>query len=185
MAATRRGGDERSRGGERSPAAKLAELVGILALAIVLAFLIQLVLVKTYRIPSGSMEPTLEVGQRVLVNRIGMNFGDPGIGDIVVFHPPAGAVQEPTRCAAPNEGNGGVRPCSVATAERSDETFIKRVVGVGGDRIAIRDGRVIRNGRPLDESFIADCGEGGFGCDFPGTITVPEGRTKVIAVTVE
>ncbi|HST39098.1 MAG TPA: signal peptidase I [Conexibacter sp.] len=159
---------------EKSSTNKFVELVGIVIFALLLAFLIQLFLVKTYRIPSGSMEPTLDIGQRVLVNRIGMNFGDPKVGDIVVFHPPAGADVQPARCGAPDEGGSSARPCSVATPQESDQTFIKRVVGTGGDTIAIRDGRVIRNGRPTREPFINECGDG-FGCSFPGTITVPDG----------
>jgi len=56
-----------------------------------LALAIQAWIVKPYQIPSQSMEPTLDVGQRVLVNRFLYHFTDPSIGDIVVFHPPAGA----------------------------------------------------------------------------------------------
>jgi signal peptidase I len=162
---------KRTGGGGRST---LVEIVGIVIVALALAFLIQLFFVKTYRIPSGSMEPTLAIGQRVLVNRIGLRFGDPSVGDIVVFHPPAGADQQPATCGAPNEGNGTQRPCSVPTPQRSGQTFIKRVVGVGGDTISIRGGHVYRNGRREPDSFIAACGNG-FGCDFPGTITVPKG----------
>ena len=69
----------------------LIELVVIVALALGLALAIQAWIVKPYQIPSGSMEPTLDVGQRVLVNRFIYHFNDPKIGDIVVFHPPAGA----------------------------------------------------------------------------------------------
>ena len=69
----------------------VVEVLTIVVAALVIAFVVQLVFVKTYRIPSGSMEPTLDIGQRVLVNRIGMRFGDPTVGDIVVFHPPQGA----------------------------------------------------------------------------------------------
>ena len=58
--------------------------------------------VKPYQIPSASMEPTLDIGQRVLVNRLGTHFGDPDVGDIIVFHPPAGADREAAHC--------GVRP---------------------------------------------------------------------------
>jgi len=65
----------------------------IVVVALALALGIQAFLVKPYRIPSESMVPTLEVGQRVLVNRIGSRFSDPDVGDIVVFHPPAGAEQ--------------------------------------------------------------------------------------------
>jgi len=152
----------------------IVEIVGIVAVALLLAFLIQLFLVKTYRIPSESMEPTLDIGQRVLVNRIGTHFGDPSVGDIVVFHPPAGADLGPPICGAPNQGYHTPSPCSTPTTESSSQTFIKRVVGVGGDRISIRDGHVIRNGEPEDDPYIRPCGSG-LGCDFPAPITVPEG----------
>ncbi|MGA9634245.1 MAG: signal peptidase I, partial [Solirubrobacterales bacterium] len=69
----------------------LLELVVIVALALGLALGIQAFIVKPYQIPSESMEPTLDVGQRVLVNRFLYHFKDPQIGDIVVFHPPKGA----------------------------------------------------------------------------------------------
>jgi signal peptidase I len=65
----------------------LIELVVIVALAIGLALLIQAFVVKPYQIPSASMEPTLDIGQRVLVNRVIYHFEDPQIGDIVVFTP--------------------------------------------------------------------------------------------------
>ena len=70
----------------------------IVAVAIGLALLIQAFLVKPYRIPSESMEPTLDVGQRVLVSRVNYKFSDPDRGDIVVFHPPKGA--ESNACGA-------------------------------------------------------------------------------------
>ena len=76
---------------EKSTAGSLVELVVIVAVALGLALGIQAFLVKPYRIPSESMVPTLEVGQRVLVNRIGNRFSDPAVGDVVVFHPPAGS----------------------------------------------------------------------------------------------
>jgi signal peptidase I len=168
-----RGADTRSAEKKRNP---LVEIVTIVVAALAIAFVVQLLLVKTYRIPSGSMEPTLDIGQRVLVNRIGMRFGDPSVGDIVVFHPAAGAdnAGRPV-CGNPSEGLGSRRPCSTPTPEKSDQTFIKRVVGVGGDEIAIRDGYVIRNGRRTDEPFVKPCAPGGMGCTFADSITVPEG----------
>jgi signal peptidase I len=168
-----RGADTRNAQKKRNP---VVELVTIVVAALAIAFVVQLVLVKTYRIPSGSMEPTLEIGQRVLVNRVGMNFGDPSVGDVVVFHPAAGAdTAGAPRCGNPAEGLGSRRPCSTPTPEKSDQTFIKRVVGVGGDEIAIEDGHVIRNGRRQDDSYIKPCASGGIGCTFEGTITIPEG----------
>ncbi len=152
----------------------IVEIVTIVVAALLIAFVVQLLLVKTYRIPSGSMEPTLDIGQRVLVNRIGMRFGDPSVGDIVVFHPPVGADEQPPRCGVATEGFGSSRACSQPTSHRSDQTFVKRVVGVGGDRIQIQDGHVIRNGRRESDAYIRPC-DGGQGCTFQGTITVPDG----------
>jgi signal peptidase I len=176
MAGTSRAGTKP----EKKERNTLVELVGIVVVALALAFFIQLLLVKTYRIPSGSMEPTLDIGQRVLVNRIGTRFGDPGVGDIVVFHPPAGADQQPTRCGVPDEGAGSSRPCSAGLPEQSSQTFIKRVVGVGGDRIAIHDGHVVRNGERQQEAFVNPCAVGAPDCEFANEITVPNGSIYVM-----
>ena len=78
----------------KSTVGSIIELVVIIAIALGLALGIQAFLVKPYRIPSGSMEPTLSIGQRVLVNRIGMDIGEPSVGEIAVFHPPEGAEQQ-------------------------------------------------------------------------------------------
>jgi signal peptidase I len=151
----------------------LVELVLLVAVALFLALTVQAYAIKPYRIPSGSMEPTLAVGQRVLVDRLTHRLGaDPHIGQIVVFHPPASADSE--ECGATNQGAGTAFPCSRPVSSHSGETFIKRVVGVGGDTIAIRNGHVIRNGRLTKEPFAAACG-GGSGCSFPRAITVPKG----------
>lgn len=167
-----RAADTRSAQKRRNP---VVEIVTIVVAALVIAFFVQLLLVKTYRIPSGSMEPTLAIGQRVLVNRIGMRFGDPSVGDIVVFHPPAGADDSSNpQCGNPSQGLGSSQPCATATSQRSGETFIKRVVGVGGDQLQIRDGHVYRNGRREPDAFTNPCGNGQ-GCTFQGTITVPDG----------
>jgi signal peptidase I len=149
------------------------ELVVVVGAAVLLAILIQAFVIKPYRIPSGSMLPTLAINQRVLVDRIGSHFSSPHVGDIVVFHPPAGYAQG---CADPQEGQVAVdrAPCGVVGAHESGETFIKRVVGVPGDRLSIRDGHVIRNGVREHDSYIIPCG-GDSSCNFPGTITVPRG----------
>ena len=155
-----------------SASGSLLELVLIVAVALGLALGIQAFLVKPYRIPSESMVPTLEIGQRVLVNRIGARFGDPDVGDVVVFHPPAGAEQG-------RECGGGPPPqgqvCTQPSAEKADVNFIKRVVAGPGDRLRLEDGRVVLNGERQDEPFAQPCG-GGEGCDFPSEITVPAGH---------
>lgn len=151
----------------------LLELVTIVAVALGLALGIQAFLVKPFRIPSESMEPTLDVGQRVLVDRVSYRFGKPEIHDVVVFKPPRGANNEIESQAC------GVRhspesACPTPTKARSDTNFIKRVVAVGGDRLKIIDGRVVRNGVRQKEPFIrpdAGCGI----CNLPREITIPKG----------
>src|SRR5438067_4386264 len=97
----------------------LIELVATIAIAIVLALLIQAFIVKPYRIPSGSMEPTLHIGQRVLTNRLS---GNPGVGDIVVFHPPKGADPEPPVCGNQSQGSGHSQPCDAPASGESSQT---------------------------------------------------------------
>ncbi len=156
---------------KKSAGGSLVELVVIVAVALGLALGIQAFLVKPYRIPSESMVPTLEIDQRVLVNRIGNNFGDPEVGDVMVFHPPKGA----------NSG-GGCAPgakvrelCTRPVPEQDDVNFIKRVVAGPGDRLRIRDGRVILNGKRLDEPYAQEC-VGGFPCTIDGEFKVPAGH---------
>ena len=146
----------------------LVELVLIVAVALGLALGIQAFLVKPYRIPSESMVPTLTIGQRVLVNRLGNNFGDPNIGDVTVFHPPSGAEQGNECGVQVREG----QICPKPTSDKADVNFIKRIVAGPGDRIAIDDGHVILNGKRQREPFIQGCGGGGE-CNFPDAITVP------------
>jgi signal peptidase I len=158
----------------RSGAGSLIELVVVVAVALGIALIVQALVVKPYRIPSGSMEPTLAVGERVIVNRIGNRFAAPGLDDIVVFHPPRGA--DVNACGNPGqgpfyEGPESHVPCARPTATRSDQNFIKRVVALPGDTIAVRDGQVVRNGVRQREPFIHACG-GGPDCNL-GEITVP------------
>ena len=150
----------------------LVELIFIVAIAIFLALAVQAYAVKPYRIPSGSMEPTLDVGERVLVQRVTTRLGsDPAIGDIIVFHPPAGADAIPAACGAPAQRG---TPCAKPTKSRSDQTFIKRVVAVGGDTVSVRNGLAVVNGRTQPAPFAAACA-GGDGCNMTQPITVPKG----------
>jgi signal peptidase I len=130
----------------------------------------------TYRIPSGSMLPTLKVGQTVTSNNAAMRAHPPALGDIVVFHPPKGY---DAGCADPSEGQAGganKRACGVARTGESSLTFIKRVVGLPGDRIAIIGGHVYRNGIREQEPYIAAClAAEADTCQFPVPITVPPG----------
>ena len=138
-------------------------------LALGLALGIQAWIVKPYQIPSGSMEPTLDINQRVLVNRFLYHFTDPSIGDIVVFHPPAGA---PNQQCGTHHAPG--QPCPRPTPQESGENYIKRIVAGPGDTLAVRDGHPVVNGvEKTDESYILPCDGPGNGCDFPSPITIP------------
>jgi len=145
------------------------ELVLIVAVALGLALGIQAFLVKPYRIPSPSMVPTLSVGQRVLVNRIGNNFGDPAVGDVTVFHPPTGAESEPQCGVRPQPR----QPCPQPTSGKAEVNFIKRIVAGPGDTLAVRGGYVIRNGKRQSEPFIEPCGSGPE-CNLTKAITIPK-----------
>lgn len=144
--------------------------------AVGLALAVQAFLIKPYRIPSASMEPTLDINQRILVNRLAETFGNPQIGQILVFHPP----RDYGVCADPNQGNDVMgephaRACDVAQRQPASVTFVKRVVGLPGDHLSILNGRVMRNGRPESNHHTVAC-TGDASCNFPGTIVVPKGE---------
>lgn len=159
----------------------VAELVAIVATALFFAIAIQAFAVKPYVIPSESMAPTLVVGQRLLVDRFSHRIGgDPKLNDITVFMPPPSAELDGGQCAIAGEGPSYVhgaasrRSCSKAVPGKGPDAFVKRVVGMPGDVIAVRDGHVVRNGRPAKEPFAAPCG-GGAECDLE-SIVVPPGH---------
>jgi signal peptidase I len=169
----------------KGPVANIVELVLTVAIAVGLALLIQAFLVKPYRIPSGSMIPTLSVGQRILVNRLDTH---PGIGEVVVFHPPAGASGGGT-CGNPGQGGGPpvhAQACDKDVPAESNQTFVKRVVGLPGDHLRIINGYVYRDGRRETFGYHpkADARVSGFqacdggttaDCTFARTIVVPAG----------
>ena len=161
----------------KSKAGGLIELVVIVVLALGLALAIQAWIVKPYQIPSGSMEPTLDVGQRVLVNRFIYHFHEPKAGDIVVFHPPEGA-ESASECGVlvkkmqPLETG---EPCPKPTPGESSQTFIKRIVAVGGDTLSVKEGHPVVNGvEKKDEPYTDPCGNVSV-CNMPHTITIPKG----------
>jgi signal peptidase I len=120
---------------ERQPEKKKGsfwkELPILLGVAIVVALVVRTFVIQTYYIPSGSMEHTLELNDRVLVNKLVYNFSEPVRGEIIVFKAP-----ESWR------------------SNFEDDEFIKRVIAVGGDHVVCCDdeGRITVNGVPLDES---------------------------------
>jgi signal peptidase I len=156
-------------------AGSVTGLVLTLVVALGLAFGIEAFLVKPYRIPSASMEPTLDINQRILVNRLAGTLGRPQIGQIMVFHPPRnyGVCENPGQ-GGDVLGQPGAQACDVTQGKAASVTFVKRVVGLPGDRLSIRNGRVFRNGRPEPQVHTVRCG-GDPACNFPRTIVVPRG----------
>ena len=164
----------------KSTLRSLLELGLILVVALGLALGIQKWIVKPYRIPSGSMEPTLSIGQRVLVNRIGMTLGEPHVGEIAVFHPPEGAQQE--ECGpTPHVIKLGGAACAEPVPKESNVNFIKRIVAGPGDEIYIKGGHVYRKAAGKSsfvaekDSYIKACGVSPE-CEFPVPIKVPAGH---------
>ncbi|SCL21346.1 signal peptidase I [Micromonospora rhizosphaerae] len=130
------------------------ELPLLLVIAFCLAVLIRTFLLQAFFIPSGSMENTLLIGDRVLVNKVVYDVRDPARGEVVVFRGTdrwvAQEVQEPEPGFAGKVGRtlGDL----VGVSRPGEKDFIKRVIGVPGDKIWCCDqGRVVVNGAPLDE----------------------------------
>ncbi|MEU9761620.1 signal peptidase I [Streptomyces sp. NPDC047985] len=153
---------------ERSRSARIPRLVRLAASmswrrttvlgAVCLAFVLLLstFVVQPYLIPSGSMEPTLEVGDRVLVNKLAYRFGSvPRRGDVVVFDGTGSFVREPPP-QNPVTGLLHGAAASLGLVEPAETDYVKRVVGVGGDRVICcdRSGRIEVNGSPVTEEYL-------------------------------
>jgi signal peptidase I len=152
----------------------LGELPFLLLAALILTVLVKGFLVQAFFIPSRSMEPTLDVGDRVVVNRLAYRIGEPAHGDVVVFLRPTGSAEAAAEGPlswvrrAVAQGLGGTPPGS--------EDLIKRVVGLPGDKLQGKDGHLWRNGRRLSEPYLAGRG---FTTDF-GPVRVRPGHYWVM-----
>jgi signal peptidase I len=146
-------------------------LLALAALAVAVLGLIMHHSVGEYRVTSGSMEPTLQVGERLTAT----SSSAPAIGDIVVFHPPTGAHAVNPVCGVSDQGGGSSQPCGAPVAQESSAIFVKRIVAGPGDLVSILDGHVIRNGIRESDPYIAPC-TGGEPCNFPTPVRVPAGE---------
>jgi signal peptidase I len=152
-------GGSSGRGRKRRRKLKLWQEIPLLVLiAFGLAFLVRTFLFQAFYIPSSSMEDTLVLGDRVLVNRVVYNFGQPERGDVVVFKGPANWAPEfqPDANASFFSKVGGGLSDLVGLGKPGEKDFIKRVVGLPGDRVSCCDvkGRVFVNGKPIDEPYV-------------------------------
>ena len=155
---------------------KIFQFAFTVAIAVLLALAVQSYAVKPYEIPSGSMEPTLDIGQRVLVNRFSSRLGaDPEVGDVAVFYPPVSAVDGPPECPTGEAIRMPGQACPLGDPEHADQAFIKRVVAGPGDELEIIDGVPIVNGEKVQGDWeTIPCSKSNPDCDFPTAITIPD-----------
>jgi signal peptidase I len=142
--------DGRRRGGRSF----WAELPVLIIVALLLAVLLKTFVVQAFYIPSSSMEPTLQVGDRVLVSKMAYWWREPVRGEVVVFtegdggddggNPVVGALQS--------------LAAGVGVAQPSERDFIKRIIGLPGETIEMRGGVVYVDGQPLPEAASTDGG---------------------------
>ncbi|MBS1847332.1 MAG: signal peptidase I [Actinobacteria bacterium] len=153
-----------SRRQRRSPVRSIIEWIVVVAGAFGLALLIQTFLFQPFRIPSGSMIPTLEVRDRIVVNKMSYRMHPVHRGDVVVFTSP--------KCTAP--GHPAWANCGIV-GNYAD--LVKRVIALPGDRLAIQGNHVYVNGEVLSEPYLrpgtVTLGQPPYGCGFDGNLAHP------------
>lgn len=128
----------------------LFELPGLLLAALVVAVLLKTFVIQPFYIPSGSMIPTLQLQDRVMVSKLNYRFGEIERGDVVVFE--SGPETEETIPEA--VVRAVLDALGISTPGRED--LIKRVVGLGGDTVEIVDNQVLVNGEAIPEPYLND-----------------------------
>ena len=141
---------------EKQPLQKVenpwVEAFKTIALSAVLAFGIRSFVAEARYIPSGSMLPTLQINDRLIIDKISYNFRNPERGDIIVFS-----------------------PTDALKAQNFKDAFIKRLIGLPGDKVEVKEGRVYVNDQPLKENYIEDKPNYNF-----GPVTVPPNQYLVL-----
>lgn len=145
----------------------IRDLIVIVVVAFLVSFLLKTFLVRSFYIPSQSMENTFQIDDRILVNQLVPNVQDVKRGDIVVFSDPGGWLYPRSGDSNPSGIESVLQAVGLA-ADTSHNYVVKRVIGIGGDRVTCCDtgGRVAVNGVPLDEPYIV----------------IPEGEKKASAI---
>ena len=160
-------------GKQKKPRSFWKELPILIVVALVLALLIKTFLVQAFSIPSGSMENTLRINDRVLVDKLTPHFGSkPSRGEVVVFHDPGNWLSdEPSQQQSSNSLVRGVQDVFSwigLMPSANEKDLIKRVIAVGGDTVSCQGtGPVYVNGKALVEPYIypgaTPCGDKNFG----------------------
>ncbi len=142
------GSDHDGSSGKKSETiAFLKELPFLVVGALIVAVIVKSFLIQVFWIPSGSMEDTLQIGDRVVVNKLSYRIGDPHRGDVVVFEPESfGEESLPTKISRNLLESIGLR------TPKSD--LIKRVIGLPGETIEIHNNAVYVDGKPIDEPYL-------------------------------
>jgi signal peptidase I len=138
---------------DKGPLAFLRELPILILVAFVLALLIKTFLVQAFFIPSESMLPTLEVGDRVLVNKVVYHLHEPRRGDIIVFAEPHPGSEEDRSWW---ESFTHWLTDGLGVTQDPTKDYIKRVIGLPGETVEVREGKVFVDGRPLNEPYLSD-----------------------------
>ncbi len=157
----------------------LSELPILVVLALLVSLLIKSFLVQFFFIPSGSMENTLQIKDRVAVNRLPFIGNDINRGDVIVFRDPAGWLPEataPSGNAVTNAIRDGLVLVGVVP-NPAKQYLVKRVIGVAGDHVVAKDQVLTINGKPTSEPYIF---AGNTPSDTDFNITVPEGKVWVM-----
>lgn len=154
------------------------ELPVLIVIAFAVALLLKSFVLQAFYIPSASMEQTLKIGDRVLVEKLSYRWGQPGRGDVVVFEKdlnPAARPPDPAdRSVFQKIGDSFKGLFGLPTGDSQD--FIKRVIGVAGDTVQGRNGKVFVNGKSIDEPYLQP---GVQTSDF-GPLKIPEGQIFVM-----
>ncbi|MEV0536212.1 signal peptidase I [Kitasatospora sp. NPDC050463] len=176
--------DDKAAGKEHKQRSFWKELPILIGIALVLALVIKTFFVQAFSIPSESMQNTLQVGDRVLVDKLTPWFGaEPERGEVVVFHDPGGwLADEPTKQSSNSFVRGVQDVLSFVglMPSENEKDLIKRVIAVGGDTVECEgEGPVKVNGIALDEPYVfpgnTPCGTKPF-----GPVKVPDGRIWVM-----
>lgn len=137
---------------EHPPENPWVETIKTLVTAGILAIGIRTFVAEARYIPSESMLPTLEVNDRLIIEKVSYHFKDPQRGDVVVFY-----------------------PTEILEQKNYKDAFIKRVIGIPGDTVEVKQGHVYVNGRQLEEKYINEAP------DYPyGPVSIPEGHYLVL-----
>jgi signal peptidase I len=157
----------------------LRELPILVILALLVSLLIKSFLVQFFYIPSGSMENTLQIKDRVAVNRVPFIGNNVSRGDVIVFRDPAGWLPEASSVSG-NRVTNAIREGLVIVGvipNPAKQYLVKRVIGVAGDKVVAKDQVLTINGKPTYEPYIF---AGNTPSDTDFNITVPEGKVWVM-----